>query len=368
MITTYELNNVHKDSDLSDGRIKKTSPVVEVFSAMVQGKDLGSLKCDADKAVKYIKSLGEKASDGDPRAVSELNTIRRFVVEAPLMQEINLLSVFGTYTALGYDETPEREVYKHAGEKARMQANNGDVVFPTIVKETYPVPTFTVSAGYAVDYRRVALGDMTKENEGMEQVRVTIRNTAIAAIVEKIYNAIKAATGVKYFVEDAGVTKTNVDKLIGQIRRWGKPTILGDYAVLSQFTPFAGYTATVNTNTIFGISESVMQELAQTGMIHAYNGAILTEIPNPYDIYTMNEDGTDFQTVLPAGLAFAIPTGTQSPIATFTRGGLTSLTGNNVHNGKVETRFDLEVGADIAKGQEFKIGVLHDKNLDDLAD
>lgn len=50
---------------------------------------------------------------------------------------------------------------------------------------------------------------------------------------------------------------------------------------------------------------------------------------NPYNEYEMNEAGDNFATLLPAGLAFVIPSGVQSPIATWTRGGLTSFTGNN---------------------------------------
>ena len=30
-----------------------------------------------------------------------------------------------------------------------------------------------------------------------------------------------------------------------------------------------------------------------------YNGAVLSEIPNPYDISTLNADGKNFETVLP---------------------------------------------------------------------
>ena len=56
-----------------------------------------------------------------------------------------------------------------------------------------------------------------------------------------------------------------------------------------------------------------------------------------------------------------------SPIATWTRGGLTSFTGNNVKNGKIETRFDLEVAVDVAKTQEWKIGTIYDNTIGGLS-
>ena len=365
MKTTYELNNLRKDSDFLNREMRATSVISEVFSAMVNGNEVGAIK-GADKAVKYIKELGARADNGDFGAIAELNTLRRFVIETPLLKEMKLLGIFGSYQAVGWDETIEREVYKHVGEKSREQAEGGDVVFPAIVKETYPVPTFTVSGGYAVDYRRVALGDMSKENEGMEQVRIDIRNKAMRAIIQKVYEAIHNATGVKYAFENAGLTKAGVDSVLTKIRRFGRPTVIGDYAILSQFTPWAGYVGSINSNTITGISEAQMNEIAKNGLLGMYNGAVLAEIENPYDETTLNAAGDDFETMLPAGLGFIVPTGAKSPIATYTRGGLTSFTGNNVKNGKIESRFDISVGCDVAKGQEYKIGMFLDSNISSL--
>lgn len=372
MNTTYELNNIRKDADLFDGKFNKFSPVVEVFSAMVNGESLDRFGAKADKAVAYIKELGSRAENGDFTAVAELNTLRRFVIETPIMEEMKLLNIFGSYQALGYDETIEREVYNHVGEMSREQAAGGDVVFPAITKERYPVASTTVSGGYAVDYRRVALGDMSKENEGLDMVKTDIRNKAVLYIVNKVYNAIKNASGVKYQYEFAGLTKAGVDAILNAVRRNGKPTVIADYAILSQFTPWAGYKGSIDGTTITGMSQKVLDEIAANGSLSMYNGAVLAELPNPYNEYDMSGSWTpdggshsfaNFKTLLPAGLAFVVPAGVKSPIATWTRGGLTSLTGNNVKNGKIETRFDLEVACDVAKGQEHRIGCFKDTNI-----
>lgn len=367
MNTTYELNNLRKDADMFSGKFTKNSPVVEIFAAMVNGEEISKFGVKADKAVEYIKELGSRSENGDPVAISELNTLRRFAIETPVMQELKLLGIFGTYQHVGYDETIEREIYTHSGERSREQAASGDVVFPVTTKESYTVPTYTVSGGYAVDYRRVSLGDMSKENEGINQVKIDIRNRALLSIVNRIYKALQDATGVKFMVEEAGLTKTAIDDVLTKVRRMGKPTVVGDYALLSQFTPWAGYVGQINGTAISGVSEKVMNELNATGLLSGYNGAVLSEMPNPYDLYNLNEAGDNFKTLLPAGLGFVIPTGAQSPIATYSRGGLTSFTGNNVKNGKIETRFDLEIGCDIAKGQEYKIGVIYDTNVGGLA-
>lgn len=371
-MSIVEMNNIRKDTSNVFGShiVTKTSPVVEVFSAMVNGESLEKFGKKADKAVEYIKNLGSRAMNGDTSAVSELNTIRRFTIENPIMQEMKLLGIFGSYQNVGYDETIEREVYTHSGERSRQQAGIGDVVFPVTTAERYPVPTFTVSGGYAVDYRRVSLGDMSKENEGIAEVKTDILNNAKKAIINKVYNAIKNAAGVKFVFEGAGLTKTGVDGVLGAIRRFGRPSVVGDYAMISQFTPWAGYVGTINSNTITGVSQKVLDEIAQSGVPAMYNGAILAEMVNPYDLTDATgtwSDGTNtnanFKTMLPAGLAFVIPAGAKSPIATWTRGGLTSMTGTDVKTGKLVTRFDIEVAADVAKGQEYQIGALYDTNI-----
>lgn len=67
--------------------------------------------------------------------------------------------------------------------------------------------------------------------------------------------------------------------------------------------------------------------------------------------------------MLPTGIGYVIPAGGQSPIYTVTRGGLTSFSGNDVTTGEMLTRMDIEVGALVAPGREYMIGVIADTNL-----
>lgn len=159
-------------------------------------------------------------------------------------------------------------------------------------------------------------------------------------------------------------TQTNADKVIANVRRFGKPTITGDYALISKFNGFAGFQGT--TPAVTGISQKVMDEIHSTGLMGMYNGAVLAELPNPYDLTTMNKAGDNFDTMLPAGLGYVIPAGGQSPIYTITRGGLTSFTGTDVTTGQIISRFDLSVGALVAPNREYEIGLLHDQSLDSL--
>lgn len=366
MSYTFELNNERNDANFASGKINEKSAIVEIFSAMVDGKEISRFGKKADVAAKYIKELNEKASNNDLSAISELNELRRFVMQPILAQEIKLLSIFGNYQNIGYNESCEIEIPKYVNTGANVQALGQDVTFPTIRKQRVPIATTTISGGYAVDYRKAALGNMADENELQEQVRIQIRNKAARYVVETVYNAIKNASGVKYMFEGAGLTKTGVDDVITKVRRFGKPTVVGDYALVSQFNGFAGYQGV--TPTVSGISEKIMNEIQESGLIGMYNGAILSEIPNPYDLTTLNADGDNFETMLPAGLGFVMPAGGQSPIYTITRGGLTSFSGNDVTSGNILSRFDMEVGCLVAPGREFQVATLHDTNLDQLGE
>ena len=359
MSYTFELNNERRDASFVSGKINVNSPVVEVFSAMTDGRELPKFKNKntADAAAKYIKELNSRAATNDQVAISEINELRRFKMQPVLMQEIKLLGIYGNYKPIGYNESCEVEITEYVNTGAEIQAAGQDVKFPTIRKRRVPIATTTISGGYAVDYRKAALGDMSDENELQEQVRTDIRNKAS----KYVYNAIKNAKGVKYFFEGAGLTKTGVDGVITNVRRFGKPTVSGDYALIAQFNGFAGYEGT--TPTVNGISRTIMDEIHNTGLMGVYNGATLAEIPNPYDLTTLNKNGTNFNTLLPAGIGFVMPQGGQSPIYTVTRGGLTSFSGNDVTTGMQISRFDLEVGALVAEGREYQVGVISDTNL-----
>ena len=364
MSYTFEMNNVHKD--VGNPQIKCTSPVVEVFSAMVNGRTLPSFAeaHTADKAVAYIRELAEKASNGDLSATAELNQIRREILEPAILEEMKLLDLFGSYTQLGAGETIEREIWNVAGGSARMQALNGDVRVSMHVADRYTVPSISIGAGYQVDYRTLADGDASRENAAMQNVRTEMMNKATDYVMKKVYQAVKNATGVKYFAEAAGISQQSLDDIVKAVRRFGPTSILGAYAVVSQINNFVPY----SNGTVTGISDAVMEEIRKNGLVMNYKGSLVRETPAAYDLTKLNAGGTDFATMLPEGLLYVLPTGANSPVATWTVGGLTSFSGNDVSTGRVLSRFDLVVAADVARGQEYRIGLLNDTNITPAAD
>lgn len=369
---SFELNNARNDAMFASGKITAKSPVVEVFSAMADGKEVGSLNMGkkADLAVKYIKELGAKAAMNDPMAISELNEIRKFTMQPKLLQEIKLIGAFGSYKPLGWNDTAYLEKVTFENVRADRQAEGQDVSTAFSRKSKTPLAPITISGGHKSDYREIELGDMTTENTLMEEVRKQIRNNAVLYIIETVFAAVENATGVRYFYEHAGLAKTGVDGLLTKVRRYGKPNVHGDYALLAQFLPWIGYSGTIGSNAITGVSQKLLDEIADTGLIGTYNGSVLSEVPNGYNynkIVTGSDEEKNYDVLLPAGLGIVTPTAPANgvaPVQTFSIGGLTSFSGNSVSTGEVMTRFDLKLACGVAAPES--IGIIHDTQLDTL--
>lgn len=359
---TFELNSARNDEKYTEREYNSHTAVVEVFSHIVNGKSLDKFKGNvADKSVDYIKELARKADSGDDKAISELNTIRKYSIQPELLKEMELLNFFGSYENVGYGETIEREVVNTEGELSRIQAANGDVPFGFIATKKYAVSTETISAGYQVDYRKILHGDLTSENILKENIKRDITNKAARYVFRKIYNSVKNATGVKNFSETAGITKAAVDAAIKFARRFGVPSIVGDFTVVSQINDFAPYVTTQNAN-YMNISQEAMDEIRKTGLLSWYNGSPIYAMQNGFDTSHLNTAETGFDTIAPEGVLFVIPNGITSPIKLWTRGGLDTYTGRDITTGRELTRFDMEVAADIAQGREYEIGIVSDSN------
>lgn len=368
MSYSFELNNARNDATYATGKIHEKSPVVEVFSAMVAGSDLSKFGKHADASANYIKKLGERAQAGDLAAVSEINEIRKFAIQPQLLQEIKLLGLFGSYKPLGWNETAELETIKHENVRSDIQAEGQDVSTAFTRKEKKPLAPVTVSAGHKANYRELALGDMTTENALKGEITKEMRNKAALYVVETVFKAVEEAKGVKYFYQHAGLEKTSVDELLTKIRRYGKPNVHADYAMLAQFIPWIGYAGTIGANVVTGVSQKLLDEIADNGVVGSYNGAVLSEIANGYNFNKLTADGSNYETLLPAGLGFvtpAAPIGGVAPVQTFSIGGITSMSGNSVSTGDVLTRYDLKIACGVA--DPSAIGIINDTNLSTIA-
>lgn len=356
---TYEINemtNCRKDNVTSE--LNSQSPIVKAYSALVNGKEVGDIKDKkgnsvSDKCVATLKELNARAEANDVKAISELNAIRTLVVEPIVLEEIKLMGFFGDFEQLGYNEDVKRKVRKQ-NINTRGQALNGDVPFSFTYEEEYGVPTTSLAAGYEVDYRRAQFGDMSAENRLMDNIKTDMLNKAKGYAFDKVINAVNNAT-IKNVC--AGVTRAGVQGVIDKARPFGKITLVGDTSAVTKLNPIATY-ADVNTPPYVNISQEAMEEIRKNAYISNIMGAVVLGIDNAYDLSKLNAAGTWFDKITNDRYIYVVPAGVDSPIKLWTRGGLTSFTANDASTGKILTRYDLEVAADVAQGEEYKIGLI----------
>lgn len=354
-----ELNNVRKSECAVSNEVQMRR-VAEICSALFSGADISKYGKEADGVVKQLAKLGEGAMADDARAKAEINTVVKYIVQPNLLKAMEVFSFLGNYHRIGYDEQPVVKTYNYEGIDARVQASSGDVAFGERVWKQYPITTKTISSGMAINYRDLASGNFDGSMaEEISQVQIDMENKAVAYVLGVLYDGIKNNTdNVKFYATYADTpTQTAVDGMINKMRKLGKVNVAGDFSALSVISDWNGY-KTVSDKTIPFFTEGQVNEIAQTGLNGWYKGAALIEIPNPYNLTKPLADNSAFETYYDTDKLFFTVSGATSPFNIFRKGGISTMTGNDVKTGTVMTRFDIEIGADLTKGREYEIGLL----------
>lgn len=354
-----ELNNVRK-SECAVSNEAQMRRVAEICSALFSGADISKYGKEVDGVVKQLAKLGEGALADDARAKAEINTVVKYIVQPNLLKAMEVFSFLGNYHRIAYNEQPVVKTYNYEGIDARIQASSGDVAFGERVWKEYPITTKTISSGMAINYRDLASGNFDGSMaEEISQVQIDMENKAVAYVLGILYDGIKNNTdNVKFYATYADTpTQTAVDGMINKMRKLGKVNVAGDFSALSVISDWNGY-KTVSDKTIPFFTEGQVNEIAQTGLNGWYKGAALIEIPNPYNLTKPLADNSAFETYYDTDKLFFTVSGATSPFNIFRRGGISTMTGNDVKTGTVMTRFDIEIGADLTKGREYEIGLL----------
>lgn len=366
-MNVLELNNFTPNASLQNvvpaRNYNEKSPLIEIFSAMIQGNDTSKYGDKANRTYEHIKSLANAAKSGNGEAKVELNSITKIQIQAPLLQRLQLFNFMGNVINVAYDEKLVYRVYKLDGKKSGFQASQGDVPFATGSYVERPFNTQTISGGMSINYRELATGNFDNQGILAEQVVTDMTNKVFAKVLADLYNGVKSATGIKNFAEAANITATSVDSVLKIARRWGKVGIFGDYDVVSQMNEFAGFKTDSAGNLAKQLPDSVITEILKTGLISNYKGTTVTEIPNTYNLTKLNTAGDYYDLYLPNGLLFFLVAGEMAILQIGYRGGLTSKSGFNVITGDEITRMDLEMGNAVIPEYIPTMGLIADTNL-----
>lgn len=366
-MSVFELNNFRPNAELNNIQPQHTltdkSPVVEIFSAMTRGMDTSKYGDKANKAYAYIKKLGEDANAGDGKAKVELNAITTLALSAPLLKRLQIFNFMANTINVAFNEEVRYKVYKLEGKGSNFQANQGDVAFKTSSWTNRTMSTKTISGGLVWNYREIATGNWDGHAVMQEQTLTEMYNKIFYDVIMALYNGVKNATGIKSFVEAAGVTRSSVVDMLKKIRRFGNVSITGDYSVVSQLNDFAGFKSDPTDTKANQLSEAVMEEIRRTGLLTTFNGVPIIELPNSYNLTSLNANSDFYETYLPEGLLFFMVAGTFSPLVVGWKGGLQSASGFSVETGNEMMRMDLEFGSTVISEYIPTLGLISDSNF-----
>lgn len=333
----------------------------EVCSALIYGMDTkASQSALKDKVASFLRTNAQAAANGDLRASQAINSILTIVIEPAILQAMGLFGVASIHHELTYSEVPEMEVWKLVEGEGRKQAYNGDVPFGDWELTKYPVSLITISGGTQVDYRAMGAGNFdSKLPQQIQFLTTDMSNKANAYVMDVLLDSLKNNTDyVKFFNEYSGVvTQTAVDNLVTKLRHFGKTAILASYEQIAVISNWEGYKQ-VSSSIVPFYSEDQVRRMADDGKLDKYKGSVLIELPNPYNVFKPLADKSGFETYNRDDIILILPTGIDTPLHTFSRNGITSMTGTDVKTGRILNRYDLEIGADVVKGLEYKIGAL----------
>ena len=351
--------------------VNAKSEGAEIFSAICRGKDLTKYGNKVDKVVAYIKTIGDKALNGDLKAMAEINAYREIQIQEPLIQRLNLFGYMGDYQSVPFNTELRYKVAQLQGKKSGEQANSGSFAFPVQTWREGTFSTKTISGGMAIDYRQEATMNTDSIARANEQVLNDMFNQMFYDVVFNMYTSIRTmfvgGAAITAFTEAAGITQASVDDAIRLMRRWGAPTISGDYSVISQLEPFAGFTTVAGT---VQYSEAVMEEIRKTGLLKSYRGVPIVELPNAYNTTNINATAgiggavPFYETYLPEGLLFVLPkVANGSPLQVGIKGGVQSQTGQDLNLRLNVTRFDIEFGSTIINDLVPMMSLISDSNF-----
>jgi len=357
-----ELNSINSN--------ETTKQNIEIFTSMVKGQDVSAYGKKVDDIANYMTALAKRAVAGDTKAGNEINAIRTIMIQAPLVDKLNLFNLMGEVIQVGKNEEVRFETYELQGVKSKEQANSGSFPFATSKFRTETMTDFTtITGGTLVDYRQMATGNLNAEAVMVDQVQTDMMNQMFYHIYKALYTGIKNATSLKNFSETTGISKAALDAALLKARRFnpnGQVTIAGDYSVVSQLNAMAGFSTDATTSAMTSVrySQRVMDEIMNTGLLSRYYKNPVVEIGNSYDFTKINAAGDFYETYLPEGLLFLLPSGVISPLKIGLRGGIETMTGEDINTRVKVQRFDIEFGTHLVKEHIPAMGLISDDTYD----
>lgn len=255
--------------------IKKDSGLIRVLAEQASGKTVA-----ADDAAQAQQIVAELAKDNSPENRHKLAQVVAYSVEKLQEPALDFLGTMADIKNVGYGDKVMFDIQTE-GIKAFYQAKGSTTARSYISERQFTMGTEAISARPAINVMdlwtgRVKMADLIAQANREMMYAKLLRCEAVLLAAMTDYSS-------PFYTLNTGINKAALDAQLQYFNRLGPVTILGDRAAVQQIASIAGWApATVAPFGAAHVSDSMVDEYNNTGLIGTYIGNKVLAMPNGY--------------------------------------------------------------------------------------
>lgn len=290
------------------------------------------------------------AAEPTPHNKYQIAQLVGYTVNEMTKPQTDWLNHVADVKRVGYGEKAAFRT-KLEGVTAFIQAKGATPARSKIAHKQITLDTVAVSARpvinmYELKTGRVQMADLIRD-ASYEM------HTKQIQYIQQVLNAAASSWTSPFYGTGSGIVKTVLNPQIQHWMRTGAVTLLGDIAIVSKLAEQTGFTAATGTQQY---SQSIIDEVIQTGVIGMYYGAKVVNLVNPY----LSDDVTP---VIDTNRLYILPTSASvdmRPLKVLYEGDVQSVESTNIDDLAYEIRLDQFFGAGIVTGKTPAMSVYED--------
>lgn len=330
-------------------KLTKKSPIVEVFSAATVRNTMTEVqKADYKDAVALVKEL---ASNPNPMNLYELNQIVAYTIDSIIDLKLNYINVVAEVKNTEFNERPK---FKTRTEQvqAYWQAIGSTADASKIGYKYSDLKIEELSAMPIAEWAEIAAGRYDF-SELIRDVANQFEQKVAQKVQDTLFTTFSGLASPNY-ATGSGVVAGSFDPLLTAMQRFGRCAIVGDFEALQKLTALTGFGATTTP----AMSNDIMNEYNNNGIIGTYKGAAVVALNNPYTGLT------GFNTVLDKGYIYIVPNTDDAAktVKVQFAGNVLPMQGQDINDRSYKMRFDKHVGAGVVDARHA-MAVYNDSSL-----
>lgn len=254
--------------------IKKDSGIVRVLAEQAANHPV-----TADEANEAQQIVAELAKDNSPENRHKLAQLIAYSVDKMQAPALDFLGIMADIKNVGYNEKVVFQ-FKTEGIKAFYQAKGATTARSYISARQFTMETEAISARPAINVIDLWTGRVQASEIVAEANREMTYQKLLR--VERVLVDSMSNYGAPFYANSTGINKAALDDMLTYFNRIGPCTLLGDRAAVQQIASIVGWAPATATVGYAPVSDKMIDEYNDTGLIGTYIGNKVMVMPNGY--------------------------------------------------------------------------------------